>query len=824
MLTLQFEKSEACAQAKVKVIDSNGKVVLTFKLADEAAFRPKKKVEVGLLKKKVVTYDRKRKPVSKAVSEGYSQADLQNSRQAHTKVDEVEEITTFDDTEDNIQAVGVHKDSSLFFAPTDPYVDQKLSKVLKRNFEIASFQWDGNAAQGDALDYIGLPDALVSKPFISDILQRFRWFKGHIKLGFRINSTPFHYGALLISWVPQYNGNSGYARFKSLDHASANPHIIVSANSRQVVNLTIPWINNELMIQQGTSNAIGTVGIFVLSQLKQMDMTDVPVVDVTVFANFEDIQTTGIYAQADYGRDVKSKPDSQEKEAQKASKEGLLSSTLASGAGLAAMFATADFRAGALGLSSILKFGSMLFKALGYSKETERLAASPVRVDMTSPMAHGSGLDSAKKLALVPENHVVKDHTIFGTNRDYDLLRELVLIPSIYMKFNWAKNSTPNNNLLARWVVSPTGYMSDGVSNNIGSTTWVNPTNTLAACHRYWRGGMKYSLRFFTSNFISGRLRIVWMPTMVPSSIATEEGNIISEVIDITGDTTFDFTIPYCHSRPMLRCGYNTTFSTDFGGYVNGTIGLYPVTDLVTATPATEASVDVVIYASGGEDLVFSIPQDMGSISYAFGTDKAIDPGMGIEEKKSEAYAQSETDLDPRHSFQRVFKPLNPAKAIAVSNLVVGEHTSRVSEILSRYIVLTDNTASSSLQLNNTLSAFQNLTVATGTPTNGLGVWRALSLMFHGHRGSMRYKFVAHSVSKSLESNYWTAATNDNLPWINLTLTTLTSNNHMGSDISGLQTYRCDNLNALEWEVPYIFWIFSKVLLYRPYLLCQLLS
>lgn len=213
------------------------------------------------------------------------------------------EITTFSD--DAKRQVDVRGSEIVPSTIANPYFTETILQFISRPYPVGNFSWTESANIGDRIYQLKMPDNLFNIKAIWDKIRNFNFFRAGIRIGVRVNGTKFHYGKLLINWVPQGRLDTQIYRdaTDNLYSASGCPFIIVSPTENEVREFVMPfcvpfnYINLKQFCEQGsTRNArlmnIGNVNIYVLNPLR-LDDEAVPPVDITLFANFESPELAG---------------------------------------------------------------------------------------------------------------------------------------------------------------------------------------------------------------------------------------------------------------------------------------------------------------------------------------------------------------------------------------------------------------------------------------------------------------------------------------------------------------------------------------------------
>jgi hypothetical protein len=120
----------------------------------------------------------------------------------------------------------------------------------------------------------------------------------------------------------------------------------------------------------------------------------------------------------------------------------------------------------------------------------------------------------------------------------------------------------------------------------------------------YWRGSIRYRLKFVKTEFHSGRLSISYTPIdprtteiLIPGVSSTDY--VFRDIIDLRETSEFEFVVPYISSTPYKPCSDNAWTRL-------GEIKIYVVDQLV-APDTVPQTIPVFIEMSGGPDIEFAM-------------------------------------------------------------------------------------------------------------------------------------------------------------------------------------------------------------------------
>lgn len=120
---------------------------------------------------------------------------------------------------------------------TMTYPMPTLKGFLERPFMVSSGTWSSHTGAGASLFSFSLPRDLFRIASVFSKIKYFTYFRGDFKIGIRINGTKFHYGRIMLSWIP-HTASSPHLNIKSL---SCNKHIIASPSENEIREMVVPF-------------------------------------------------------------------------------------------------------------------------------------------------------------------------------------------------------------------------------------------------------------------------------------------------------------------------------------------------------------------------------------------------------------------------------------------------------------------------------------------------------------------------------------------------------------------------------------------------------
>lgn len=384
----------------------------------------------------------------------------------------------------------------------------------------------------------------------------------------------------MVGFIPCANSTEASAMMaKGLNQCRP---ITVSANANETVELTIPWTLplDWLDMNSGEDpfTTFGWVEIQVLLPLRSSSQATASC-NYAVFAQFENIELAGYRGiPLSQGKDR-----TPQKEAADKAKSGSTQGVLRAATGLASQVVSLAGLSEAVpiieGIAPVLEALGPMVSLLGFAKptsvETTRRVL-PVAFDWNNM----SGVESGYRLCADPEQSVASD---VCPESNWDML-SVARTPSMYGTFGFTSSTTVGTKIFSMPVNTILDY-----NPVLGIPTYLDVVRSM---FYYWRGGLKVKFEFASSTFFSSRVRIIYNPDPISSSIPVfDQGNVVSQIVDIRGDTNVEFTVPYLAATRWLTQAQNT-----------GWIDVYLINELVAPDPALTNTVQCVVWVAAADD------------------------------------------------------------------------------------------------------------------------------------------------------------------------------------------------------------------------------
>jgi len=547
-----------------------------------------------------------------------------------------------------------------------------LSSVMNREYPVKVVTWTSSQAAGTVIASNDMPADLFNQSFINDKLKDFRLFKAGIRYSVRVTASQFLYGKIMVTFDPMSNINGNQSIFSNIYSASGNPHVLVSASAAEAAIFDVPFVSNKRALDLN-SYAIDEMGKFRIHVLNPLTHINAQVcsAQIIVTAQFLDAQ---LFLPIDKFA-TQSKSNGGNLEAKRKALNKSITSEYENLKASASNIETPSFVSQYTdffkAVSTPLLIGATM---LGLSKPATQDKTTVMKVNPYHDLTTGKGIDTNVVLAMDPDNKISTMPNVGGISEDEMDLKYVVGTPMLINSNGYLPN-TP-----------PTLVMSMGPFDY--ANCFVDHITQMFA---YWSGSYKYKAYITASRMHN--VRGVFYLTSTATNTNWE--NCYHKVVDITGDTEVEFTIPYTPSSVSTN-----RINSDYGVY-------FAILSWSQASDSVSNPIYINSYKAGASD-------------FRFGGLREV-----VFTKQS----------NPRKDFSSVFEPIHPSiTGYEPVDVIYGEEYTTVREIIHRYYPTILATVGPHTQP----YYFAAGNAGTGWYT-GLEL---IGLMYRFHRGSIRCKLI----------------------------------------------------------------------------------
>jgi len=497
---------------------------------------------------------------------------------------------------------------------------------------------------------IGLYGDILALPIYAEKLKGFLGFKATTVIRVQINANRFQQGRILVHYIPQRNavGNKNeWIRNVNLTQKTQHPRVELDMGTQSECIMEIPYIHPAscLNLQTGKGN-LGSIFFDMYSPLT-VGTGGSNTCDYTIWVSFKDIEintpSTGdlvFGTQMDSGNingsilrkaqptgSVKAKM-AKERETRRT---GWLSSALADAADISgsvaslAMPIAPTLSALAAPTNWALSAAANMASSFGWSKPTVTNEPTIVKFGSAPYMVNSDGADTSLVLANQANNEVRVLAGFGNTDIDEMSLKYLTSIPAYFTQFNITTSDAHDTSLFED-LIQPAYYYFSSTSDplvsgiktkglaSVSYRTYL-PISYFSRFFRYYRGSVKYTLKFVKTEFHSGRLLVSYTPgnsVSIPGN--ADSTYVFREIIDLRHSNEFSFICPFVATQP-----YRPTIDTacdDGNSSSFGTFQIRVLNELV-APGSVSSSITCLVEVSAADDFELAYPVPfVGSDAY----------------------------------------------------------------------------------------------------------------------------------------------------------------------------------------------------------------
>jgi hypothetical protein len=415
-----------------------------------------------------------------------------------------------------------------------------IEDFFYRPLEIASF----NIAFNTDLNFKINPwETYLLSPSVRSKLRNYAFIRGDIVLTMKISATPFDYGCILATYLPQSQNNAVCNFMEASIGGSLRPNVIkwlscarqkilMDADSNKPVEMRCTFIGNTDVIRlMNGGTAITDSEYFV-------DSENLGLFWFVTLNRFRTLSTApsepSVYMQARMENVILGATTSTVLTIASESKElgkGALSGVLMTIAGYAKSFEKNPIIGAYAKASSMISTGlGMVAIALGWStpqvvEDPTLMKNQPLEAD-----ANTIGARTVKSLTLTPSQETTVGPHAVSINEDEMLISVIAREFGLLDMFEWKVTDVPFAGFIWKAVVCPEIVVPlEPVSRSYCQPT---PLCFTAMPFTYWHGIIKFYFKVVRTQFHRGVLGILWEPNvpqvnLIASSLSTLKNNIL---------------------------------------------------------------------------------------------------------------------------------------------------------------------------------------------------------------------------------------------------------------------------------------------------------
>jgi len=488
----------------------------------------------------------------------------------------------------------------------------------------------------------------------------------------------------MISWLPYHRYGIAGSRLTSIYSASQAHPVILSAQQGSTCEITLPWVypKQYMAIDSAASSECGTVQVRVMHPLDSVGSSAPANLTISVFAQFVEPEVFGfapdVVANMSVRNYIKMQPQSKihsgkrtaHAETTEKSKSGVITGilegamTVAPVLGMAVPEAMPFVETGMQIATALMPF----LKSMGLGMPTSVETFQQVVQTPHNRLHHTSGLFQGPKFSLSPDHNIAVAPGLCGDSNPQPYILDVMKTPSL-LKYGSFASTTSQYATLASWICHPSLCPQLGDSAGV---RYYNPTFLAyySMMAKYWRGSIKYMVRFTSAKFLTARVRIAHLLEPLSSAIEDVAGDLVSIVVDVSGDTTVQFTVPYIHEEVYLPCLAPNAADTVTGiPFIN----MYLENPVVSPDTSANPVIYYSVWVAAGDDFRLMCPERiMASANYVW-------------THPFSRYLRLNAQCDILTEFSKPFPGIVPARYTLETGVVTGEDFGRVTDMAKRF-------------------------------------------------------------------------------------------------------------------------------------------
>nr|ULG00009.1 MAG: hypothetical protein [Marnaviridae sp.] len=409
-----------------------------------------------------------------------------------------------------------------------------LATYMSRPERIATVTWQ----EGDAVGVKTTinPWQLTMTASKREKLSGFGLFRANLKLKFLVNGSPFYYGSIAAVYTPLsgvrsdlgLGGNAG----QTLVTASQKPHVWLNVQNTSTAEMKLPFlfpyphINTNQLSNFGN---LGKIDFVIYRPLASANGVTGTVVDIQIYAWFEDVELTGPTNQPVAQSSIEYESDHQI--------SGPASAVAAAAGSLSQVpiigpYATATSKAASM--------VATVANALGFTNVPNVSDVTPMKQKVFS-LSSADISEPMEKLSLSAKQEVKLGKSDYGATEEDELhISRFCQRESFLTSTVWTTALTPGDSLFVSGV---TPMLTATTASAIAYT----PMAFAATAFQYWRGPLKFTFQAIRSKFHRGRVQISWDRSANNLNTGALLGNPNTQavVLDLDEGDTVSMVVPY---------------------------------------------------------------------------------------------------------------------------------------------------------------------------------------------------------------------------------------------------------------------------------------
>lgn len=483
------------------------------------------------------------------------------------------------------------------YTPSD-----ELGSFLNRPVLIYTKEWAEGTSISDTFDpwYEYFNNTQIKKK-----LDNYAYINCKLKLKVLINSSPFYYSCAMLSYKPlvsfnTLDSNSVDAKIHLMQR-SQRPHLYIYPQTNQGGEMELPFFYHKNWLKVSVAQEfrdMGTCHLTSFGVLQNANTVTGDSVTIQIFAYAENVKLSGPTVE------VSMQSGNDEHSDEYDGKISAPASAVAAAAG--ALSSVPMLKPYMLATQTVASSIAGVAKYFGFTKVPNIRDVEPYKSMPFHGMSSSEISQPMEKLTLDPKNELTIDPRTVGIDGADELsIKHLTSKESFIDSFNWDGTQLPDSLLYAARISNVYSYVN-------GIQVMSTPLSYFSAPFKYWRGDIKFRIKFLCTKFHRGRVRISWDPV---GDIITDADNntvVFNQIVDITSETDIEFCIPYMSSQAWLNSQTLTADNSGIASYTHDSLvdnGVMTVRVFTMETsPVADAAITGLVYVRAGDNFEVACP------------------------------------------------------------------------------------------------------------------------------------------------------------------------------------------------------------------------
>jgi hypothetical protein len=502
-------------------------------------------------------------------------------------------------------------------------------------------------------------------------LAGYKYIRATAVYRLQVNAQPFQAGRLLLHVLPlaqEYTRANNYytaAHNATLTDQTQHPNVELDLQETAAI-LRVPYVSPTLYYDRiNNEYDHGKIYLTVLSPLSPGSASTS--VGYTLWLHWEDVQVNGPIFGPESGLQPKVNNIDREERAIKNNKmlPNLLKTVMNSPGVLNSIPKLGDIS------RTVSDFASAV-SIFGFAKPNSSSSSTPMIVAPQKNMANSDGISSADTFALQHSAELPVVSGFGGSDLDEMNFTYLKQIPAYHTHFTISTTDVYATNVYTQ-LIGPRHIRitSDQVQPTVTRKITSSPAFIyLSRFFKYWRGGIRVTIKFIKTAYHSGRVMIIFN-TGIQSVSANESEYVLREIVDLRTTNEVTICLPYLKHTNYLKTEMNDgrTLNDELRDRTSSGFLQVMVLNPLQAASTVGSSIDCLVYYSAAEDYELTYPTNVNTCNFI-----PFTPESGLANNAMNCTSIGSTSdqiIDPIHLAMCTADPFTSIKQLLLCYRIV---------------------------------------------------------------------------------------------------------------------------------------------------------